>query len=115
MKRIVALASLMFSANLGYGSSCQEKLLGIRTDSSVFHIPSFGMFRDGYVPAKQAVGHLVAKKCTGENVVIYKNVCRNVEKGNPFSKACYLESNVGFFIVSRDLFDGMNIIFNRWD
>ncbi|EQC44490.1 hypothetical protein M899_2326 [Bacteriovorax sp. BSW11_IV] len=41
--------------------------------------------------------------------------CVEMIPGKPFSKVCYVESDVGYFMVSKDMLDHVNIIYNRWD
>ena len=49
------------------------------------------------------------------HIKISKSSCREVAEGIPSSMVCYLESEIGYFIVSKDMLSGVNIIFNRWD
>lgn len=41
--------------------------------------------------------------------------CQELVPGKSFSKICYIESDVGYFMVSKDMLDHVNIIYNRWD
>lgn len=41
--------------------------------------------------------------------------CHEMISGNPISKVCYAEGLNGFFFVSVDMMDNLNIVFNRWD
>ncbi|WP_127717358.1 hypothetical protein [Halobacteriovorax sp. HLS] len=42
-------------------------------------------------------------------------VCKEIMPGNNFSKVCYLENELGYFFISKDMLDSVNIIYNRWD
>ncbi|WP_127718141.1 hypothetical protein [Halobacteriovorax sp. HLS] len=41
--------------------------------------------------------------------------CEQVLRGTPSSRVCYVESNLGYFFVTRDLLTNVHITFNRWD
>ena len=38
-----------------------------------------------------------------------------VIKGNVFSKVAYIESNEGYFIISEDMMEHINVTYSRWD
>ena len=44
-----------------------------------------------------------------------RNQCKRIISSNPFSEACYLESEVGYFFVTRDSLDTVHVTWNRWD
>ncbi len=41
--------------------------------------------------------------------------CSEVIPGNSMSKVCYAENKDGYFFVSIDMMENVNIVFNRWD
>ena len=41
--------------------------------------------------------------------------CRLVERYSPQSRACYVETNLGYFIVTKNLGENMHLVFNIWD
>lgn len=41
--------------------------------------------------------------------------CTNIVAGEDQSRVCYVETNLGYFIVTRDLLDTFNIVYSRWD
>ena len=41
--------------------------------------------------------------------------CKEIIPGHLHSKVCYLESQRGFFFVSIDMMEQVNITFSRWD
>jgi len=41
--------------------------------------------------------------------------CNEIVPGNFYSNVCYVENEYGYFFVSKDMLDSVNIIFNRWD
>ena len=44
-----------------------------------------------------------------------KAVCNNIARSYPHSRVCYIESNIGFFFVMRDMMNGATVVYNRWD
>ena len=41
--------------------------------------------------------------------------CRLVERYSPHSRSCYVETNIGYFMVTKNLGDHMHLVFNLWD
>ena len=41
--------------------------------------------------------------------------CRLVERYSPQSRSCYVETNLGYFMVTKNLGDNMHLVFNLWD
>ena len=41
--------------------------------------------------------------------------CRLVERYSPHSRVCYIETNLGYFLFSKNLIGNAQIIFNLWD
>ena len=41
--------------------------------------------------------------------------CTEVIPSNEHTRVCYVETNLGFFFVTRDLLDTYNISYSRWD
>ena len=41
--------------------------------------------------------------------------CKDIVPGNYMSRVCYAESNDGYFFISLDMMENVNIVFNRWD
>ncbi len=61
--------------------------------------------------------------CDGDNDINFgkgahgkaKHVCTALVGGRSASEVCYIESDLGYFFVTRDLQTSAHIIFNRWD
>ena len=61
--------------------------------------------------------------CDGDNDINFghgpngrtKHSCQNLVRERAVSGACYIESNIGFFFITRDLQTSAFIIYNRWD
>ncbi|OUR98514.1 hypothetical protein A9Q84_03635 [Halobacteriovorax marinus] len=43
------------------------------------------------------------------------NRCDQVLRGVPGSRVCYVETNLGYFFVTRDMLTNVHVTFNRWD
>ena len=41
--------------------------------------------------------------------------CRLVERYSPHSRSCYVETNLGYFMVTKNLGENMHLVFNLWD
>lgn len=41
--------------------------------------------------------------------------CRLVERYSPHSRSCYVETNIGYFMVTKNLGENMHLVFNIWD
>lgn len=44
-----------------------------------------------------------------------KSRCQYLAPGVPTSLSCYIETNLGFFFVTRDLMTKVHVVFSRWD
>lgn len=43
------------------------------------------------------------------------NRCNQILRGVPSSRVCYVETNLGYFFVTRNMLTSIHITFNRWD
>lgn len=41
--------------------------------------------------------------------------CHTIFRGKPHTRSCYIHTNLGFFFVTTDLTDGVNLLYSRWD
>lgn len=41
--------------------------------------------------------------------------CKEIVKGVSHSNVCYLQNDEGYFLISKDMLENINIIYNRWD
>ena len=66
--------------------------------------------------AKESIRLLGEKLgCNNKNLDQMEVSCSEVIPGNLMSKVCYAENDIGYFFVSMDMMDNVNIVFNRWD
>lgn len=43
------------------------------------------------------------------------NRCVQISNNREYSRICFVETNLGYFFVSRDFLTGINVVYNRWD
>lgn len=120
---IVALLSLSFLAGEAH-ADCYRNLSNDFKDSQSFQISNIDV-SEGFVEAPknnalQAVRQLANRLGCEKSELKLDDVkssisCRDVAPGISVSKVCYVESDLGYFLVSKDMLENMNIIFNRWD
>lgn len=94
-------------------AACFSALLIGNPDSShhfkTYHHDSFDR-KD----AEFLVRTLFEEMCPEVPEIMNSN-CRNLMKNTPYSRACMVETRVGYFFLTRDMLDGVHVIFNRWD
>ncbi len=96
-------------------SSCYRALLSGNSDSGVHQIHVSHISESNLLSSMSKLGiHLLLKEC-GCNPVLNKINCGEAILGNKLTQICYMKSNWGYFLVSKDYLDNLNIIFNRWD
>lgn len=44
-----------------------------------------------------------------------KSRCQHLFPGIPTSLSCYVETNLGYFFVTRDLMTKVHVVYSRWD
>lgn len=93
--------------------TCYSLLLSGGVDSSYHHR---GYLYDNLErkDAEEIVANLTEEICGEKPQHIHSN-CRNILKHASHTRVCAVETNHGYFFVTKDLLDGVNVIFNRWD
>jgi len=105
------------SANI----DCNRSLLdNFSRDSKSFQIYNEEVAADfderGDYASREAIRLLVQSlDCDDSGLNSVEVSCNEMIPGNPISKVCYAEGKDGFFFVSVDMMDNINIVFNRWD
>ena len=121
MKKVIIALSVLFSFAASANFDCYRKALNdFSADSASFQINSEKMAKafqsSPEVASKQAVGKLEAMLECSENAFELEEVsCKEVVPSNELSRVCYVESQHGYFFISMDMMEGLNIVFNRWD
>ena len=92
------------------GFLCSMLLLS-GTDSSHIYLYK----ADRGVSPQNLVEEVLSQKCPNEKIEFKDTVCKNLVARDSTTKVCYINTDIGYFFVMRDMLDGVNIIYNRWD
>lgn len=121
MKALLVVVLMVVSFGAAANYDCYKAALNdFASDSMAYQIydEEISMaFEDNGVNASvKAVRSLESKLgCVEKSFEISKASCKEVVPGNSISKVCYLESQLGYFFISMDMMEKVNIVFNRWD
>jgi len=105
------------SANI----DCNRSLLdNFSRDSKSFQIYNeevAAAFEEGGEFASKEAIRLLGQSlgCDDKGLSPVEVSCNEMIPGNPISKVCYAQGRDGFYFVSVDMMDNINIVFNRWD
>jgi hypothetical protein len=77
-------------------------------DSTTFQIPQV----DVYHP-KQIIKDMMTKYCGYAKISDF--TCRRFKADDAATEVCYAETPVGYFFITRDYMENVNIIVSRWD
>ena len=128
MKSLIAISALLISFNVQANLMECMDVLTQGKDSNTFQInmdreelPNYG--RDHLANAIVAIRELVRMQgCSKKEINFGKGPwgrshsrCERIHRRSNSSRTCYVESNLGYFIVNRDFHTTANIIFSRWD
>tara|TARA_R110000868_G_scaffold226115_10_gene478635 strand:+ start:1069 stop:1437 length:369 start_codon:yes stop_codon:yes gene_type:complete len=122
MKLFIATFLLTFS--LSSFASCYESLTqNYSRDSFAYQLGEEAVdleLERGSVPfARAAVAALEAKLSCGMDAEAksfnQSANCQDVVPGVALSRVCYIEKPYGYFLVSVDMLENINIVFNRFD
>lgn len=132
MKKLFTLIGLICLTLNSYASKdqCREKLLGNFSENSaaftldsdeVFQERDFG--RDYLAKGIFTIRALLKKvKCKRNDINFAKGPfgksqsrCRLLVPHAPQSATCYIESSLGYFFITQDYLNNINIVYNRWD
>lgn len=120
-KALLVVLAMVFSFGAAANFECYRKVLNdFSSDSAAFQVRSdlaVELFEEesqkaALLAVSQLEGLLGCEKGSFE---LSEVSCKEIVPGNYSSKVCYLESQHGYFFVSIDMMDGLNVVFNRWD
>ena len=118
---VVAIFVVIFSASSN-ANDCYERLTAnYSRDSQAFQLSEEGVDysieRQTAQFAQSAVIALQEKLgCQFEkSAAEYKSDCKEIVPGVSMSRVCYVSTDVGYFLVSVDMLENINIVFNRFD
>lgn len=121
MKTLILVATLLSSPVLL--ANCYERLTqDYSRDSHAYQLNEaavdYELERGTVEFARAAVSALEASLDCGmeaESKHLGKANCQEVVPGVAMSRVCYIENNNGYFLVSVDMLENINIVFNRFD
>lgn len=130
LKSILALGLLVLLSQAIHASprECRENLMFYSNrDSYQFSVANdaidrdFG--RDYLAQAIYAIRILLDKhRCSPKDINFGRGAhgtshskCSNIIANEDQTRVCYVETNLGYFLVSQDLLDTFNVIYSRWD
>jgi hypothetical protein len=107
-------------------ADCYEKFTqGFSKDSHAYQVYGEDLSEDYEslnLEISLAAVHFVAKKigCSDDEMTISNKglslaACRRIHPKAYLSLSCFIEANVGYFMVSEDMMGNLNIVFNRYD
>ena len=121
MKSLILTLSLLFS--FGVYANCYDKL----TSTPPYNSKSFFIYEAldkvhaeelNETSSVNIVDKLLKDKvgCLDKSIELeFKSSCKELMPGKPWSKVCYVESRMGYFVIQMDMMEGFHVIFNRWD
>lgn len=121
MKTLIVVATLLCSPALL--ASCYERLTqDYSRDSHAYQLSEdavdYELERGTVEFARAAITALEASLDCGmeaDSKLIGKANCSEVVPGVAMSRVCYIENHNGYFLVSVDMLENINIVFNRFD
>lgn len=112
----------LLSVSTCFSKDCYEKLLGNQFDSNTHQVYELQNVSDDVranrlAYSKAAINRLTQiLDCAPEELKFQgKTSCKEILPGYQRSKVCYIEANLGYFLVAIDYMENINITFNRWD
>lgn len=54
-------------------------------------------------------------ECNKKSLSPVEVSCKEIIPGNAMSRVCYAENANGYFFISVDMMENINLVFNRWD
>ncbi|CBW27036.1 putative exported protein [Halobacteriovorax marinus SJ] len=123
MKLIISTFLILLSIQYaGASYDCSEVLTdSYSADSKAYRLGEFDVEADFELEGSKFAAQAITKLydnlgCDQLKGKVAKEVkCSEVAKGVPYSKVCYVENRDGYFLISKDMMENINIIYNRWD
>lgn len=121
MKALLVVVLMALSFGSAANHDCYRAALNdFSSDSMAYQIYdediSMAFEDNGGKASERAVRRLENRLgCVEKSFEIQNISCKEVVPGNAISKVCYVESQLGYFFISIDMMEKVNIVFNRWD
>jgi len=114
-KLMMALVCLVVFTTAHAGADCYTRLLKGGNDSVVHQLNVMDVSPSYTLKSMTITGLQNLLKDCGCKPTLNKVQCGQAIRGNDLTAICYVESDMGYFLVNRDYLDNLNVIFNRWD
>lgn len=122
MKNLISfLLIFSLSSSIVANDNCLELLSNDHSqDSQSFQVADYDLELDfDEAPEDYSIealgGLLNDLGCKPSAKMVSEVVCHEIMPDNSYSRICYVENELGYFFVSKDMLDSVNIIYNRWD
>lgn len=121
MKRVLFFLAGSLMAASGSAKDCYESLTAeLSKDSQAFQLSEVEVGNSdsvGLEYATAAVSSLAKKLKCDRPIVVDRtqSACREIVPGVLSSEACYIKTDLGYFITNVDYLANINLVFNRWD
>lgn len=120
--KILFVFIFLISSSASFADCYQRLTSDYSRDSQAFQLSEdtvdYKITRGSEVFAREAVVALKASLgCQAQQVskALMPANCQEVVPNVPMSRVCYVESEFGYFLVSIDMLENINIVFNRFD
>jgi len=121
MKSLILLVSLFFS--LGAFADCYDRLISEPPHDSRSFFVYEALYEVDAEELNESSSKAVVQKLLKDKIgcqekslnVEFRASCKELMPGKSWSKVCYLESQMGYFVIQMDMMEGAHVIFNRWD
>lgn len=121
MKKVLIVLLMVLAVGAEANYDCYKKVLGnLQYDSMAYQVDADQIevsFEENSEASSRLGVRLLEKDlgCVDKSFDISEVSCKEIIPGNPISRVCYLESQHGYFFVSMDMMEKLNIVFSRWD
>lgn len=129
MKNILIVAAILVTTNVfATAQTCIDRITrnnAVDSASITFLAEDYDFENDHVGDAYNLSRLFVSRKGCGKKDIRFtagpdsmrsgKAICKNIVREKPHSRVCYIESNIGYFLVSRDMISGATVVYNRWD
>lgn len=134
MKYVIALSIALFASfTQAYGATEKMDCVGVLTNNYAVNSQAFSLDTDEYELRNYGNDHLafsivmirilLSEQGCKKTAINFGNgpfgrslhKCQPMVRNRPFSNVCYVETNLGAFIVSTDFDTLVHIIYKSWD
>jgi len=114
--KIIIVAMVALLSTSVQADTCYQKLSNNYQDSHTHRLNVVNSTNSNRLISMSYVAMRILYKmhsCGSSRHVKLK--CGQAIRGNTNTEICYGEGDRGYFLISRDYLDNINVIFNRWD